>query len=103
MTSEDLVYWEILEQMEPFGERAQYIRNAMVCALIVNSNRGPNSTPATMDDFLPATLRSRQPDSGEPVASDGEAANPEAIRAIMSALMMKQNQWIASQEGGAHA
>ncbi len=45
----------LLEQMEPFGERAEYYRAGEICATIANCNRDPKkrATAFTPEDFFP--------------------------------------------------
>ena len=48
-----------LEQVEPFGERGAWLRHAVLCALLVNINRGKDQSPVEIDDFMPESLRSK--------------------------------------------
>ncbi len=45
----------LLEQLEPFGERGEYLRTGMICATIANVNRDPKkrATAFTPEDFFP--------------------------------------------------
>ena len=47
----------LYERMEPFGERGEYVRAAMLAAILVNAHRGAKSKPVTFDDFMPDTMR----------------------------------------------
>lgn len=95
MSSEEFMQWELLEQLEPFGERAEYMRNALLCAILVNINRSKDSPAAELDDYMPPTLRAVR---SEPQGA--EVATPEAVKLIMEALMEKQNTYLARQKGG---
>lgn len=61
LSSEELTAWQIYEEMEPFGERAEYLRAASLCALLFNVNRGAKSKPATPEDFMPDTFKTPAP------------------------------------------
>ena len=43
----------ILEEIEPFGERAAFIRTGMLCSVIANVNRGKNDRVLKPEDFIP--------------------------------------------------
>lgn len=40
------------EAIEPFGEKRQDMRNAQLCSLLANINRGKNTRAWTIKDFL---------------------------------------------------
>lgn len=61
LSSEELTEWQLYEQIEPFGERAEYVRWAALCALLVNLQRTKKDTPAKVEDFLPETLKAPKP------------------------------------------
>lgn len=51
--------WEAIRDLAPFGLRGEWVRAALLQALIANVNRDPKSRPQayTMNDFLPEWLR----------------------------------------------
>ena len=53
MSSKQFSEWMAYDTLEPFGEIRADIRNAMLCAILVNINRGKNSKPAKLEDFMP--------------------------------------------------
>lgn len=101
VSSSDFTQWEMLEQIEPFGERAHYLRTAMLCALLVNINRVEGQPAAEIDAFMPSTMRVEKVAPENLAGSeDEEMASPEAVRAIMFAFMEKQNAWYSQQTTG---
>lgn len=61
----------VLEQIEPFGERAQYLRTGILCSVLANIHRDPKqkSSPYKPEDFIPkfggeivSNIRERTPD-----------------------------------------
>ena len=56
-----------LQQMEhvmPYGERGAWLRNALLCSILVNIHRDKGQPAAELDDFMPETLRSKPPADG---------------------------------------
>ncbi len=53
---------KLLEEREPFGEYGAWMRTALLCATLVNINRAPGSAPVEIDDFMPATMRTKRPE-----------------------------------------
>lgn len=53
MSWHQLHAWQEYYALEPFGEEAAWLRNAMLCSLIYGANRGPNSPQRTPMDFMP--------------------------------------------------
>jgi hypothetical protein len=45
--------WQAYFRLEPFGETRGDLRNAMLCALTVNMQRGKDQDPVTPEDFMP--------------------------------------------------
>lgn len=39
-------------QVEPFGEEREDLRAALICQTMANINRGKNTTPFKLDDFM---------------------------------------------------
>lgn len=52
MSSEEFAHWMVLEQIEPFGERAEYIRAGNIAAATYNVHRGKRD-PLTWQDIFP--------------------------------------------------
>lgn len=88
MTASELSEWEMLECIEPFGERAAWLRHAVLCALIVNINTPAEQPRATIEDFLPQTF----------VSKSKEAMDPAKLKAAMMMMMEQQNAWYAKQQ-----
>ncbi len=55
ISAAELRRWRILEQIEPFGERAEYFRAGLICAVLVNGNpyRSKDAKTVTASDFMP--------------------------------------------------
>ena len=49
----------LFEGMEPYGERGAWLRMGILCATLVNLNRGKDDTPASPEDFMPETMTER--------------------------------------------
>ncbi len=92
MSASELSKWELMECIEPYGERAAWIRHAVLCALLVNINTPSDRPRATIEDFLPKTY----------IPKSNEQIDPVKLKQTMLMLMDKQNRWVAEQEA-AHA
>lgn len=53
MPLERFYEWMILEQLEPFGERADYLRAGIIASTIANCNRSSDHPAFKPDDFMP--------------------------------------------------
>jgi hypothetical protein len=84
MPASEFRKWEIFEQIEPFGERGEYYRNALLCLTIA---RCAGNKQMKLEDFIIDTLKA------EPLKQ-----SPETIKALLMAMMEKQNKWVAEQE-----
>jgi hypothetical protein len=91
MSASELAEWEELERIEPFGERALWIRHAIQCALLVNINTPAERPRSSIEDFLPQTL----------VSKSSETMDPEQMKATMMLLMDHQNA-ISARQREAH-
>lgn len=89
MSASELSQWEMLECIEPFGERAAWIRHAVSCALLANVNTPADQPRATIEDFLPQTFVTKEP---------AAAMDPEKVKEVMMLVMAQQNAWAAEQE-----
>jgi hypothetical protein len=94
MSASELAQWELMECIEPYGERAAWIRHAVLCALLVNINTPEGKPRATIEDFLPRTFIPKETD---------QVVNAKKIKQAMMLLMEKQNQWVAEQESQGNA
>ena len=72
MTWSQLRDWQEYYALEPFGEEAAWLRNAMLCSLIYGANRGPNSPQRTPIDFMPFV------DNGKPKRGSAKVTRAEA-------------------------
>ncbi len=45
--------WQLLEHIEPFGERGDYLRTAMVISALANIHRREGQDPFSPMDFMP--------------------------------------------------
>ena len=67
--SEELTEWQLYEEMEPFGERAEWLRYATRQATFANSlHRKSSDKVHKLADFLPETLRDVGPQKGSRAA-----------------------------------
>ncbi len=48
-----------MEQLMPYGERGAWLRNALLCCVLVNIHRDKGQPAAEIDDFMPEALRSK--------------------------------------------
>jgi hypothetical protein len=63
MSTEEFGYWMVLEAIEPFGERAEYIRAGSIAASIYNVHRDPKkSEPLTWHDIFPWFDKQEEPE-----------------------------------------
>lgn len=53
LNSYELTEWYVYEQIEPFGERGAYFRNAMLCAIMANPHRKKGTKSLKVQDFMP--------------------------------------------------
>ena len=60
LSSEEITAWRIYEEMEPFGERAEYQRAADLMALLYNLNRSAKAKALTPADFMPETFKPQE-------------------------------------------
>lgn len=70
----------------------------MLCALIANVNRAEGQPAAEIEDFIPATFKSKPVE--EEVDEEERKKQAERFKKIMFALMEKQNAWVAQQSQG---
>lgn len=91
MSASELAQWEYLECIEPFGERAAWIRHAALCTLLVNINTPADQPRADFDKFLPQTLQVRTSESSKPM-------DPANVRAVMQMIADHQNAIVARQK-----
>ena len=52
LTSTELVEWMALYELEPFGAWRDNYHAAMQASLLLNINRGRNSAPSKISDFM---------------------------------------------------
>lgn len=55
MTASEMIDWEVLEDVDPWGQRREDYRTAMLCAVIMNAGgwrKTGSSKPFTEDDFM---------------------------------------------------
>lgn len=84
MTASEFRRWEIFEQVEPFGEKGHYLRNALLCLVVAKCAGVKN---VKIEDFVIDTLK------GEPPKQ-----SPEAVRNMLKMMMDQQNKYVAEQE-----
>jgi hypothetical protein len=57
ISKQELEYWWLMERIEPFGEKAAWIRHGHLMAMMANIYRNPEKTePFKWSDFVPASL-----------------------------------------------
>ncbi len=93
MSASELSQWELMECMEPYGERAAWLRHAILCTLLVNINTPEGKTRATIEEFLPSTYRPKV----------DELANAKKLKQAMLMIMDRQNKLAAEQESQGNA
>ncbi len=76
------------EQIEPFGDRRSDIHAAQICAVIANVNRGKDTKPYTISDFL---IDWKPPEPARPQTAEDQMG-------IFLALQASQNAIVAAQE-----
>lgn len=54
ISSKELSEWVAYNTIEPFGSRSEYIGSAIVASTIANKDRGKNTRPAEVEDFIPS-------------------------------------------------
>ncbi len=93
MPASEFREWQIFENIEPFGERGEYFRTALICFVVAKAG-GIKSVQ--FDDFIVETLKAQK-----------EKQGPEAIKAMMMMLKAKQDEYLkrkaaeeAQQNGG---
>jgi hypothetical protein len=52
MTAQELLEWQVLERLDPYGQLREDYRTAQVCAVLANVNRGKTTPPYRVEDFL---------------------------------------------------
>jgi len=52
MSSSEFFEWMVLEQVEPFGEQADYLRAGIIAATLANVHRGKDHPPYKPQDFM---------------------------------------------------
>ncbi len=58
-----------MEQVMPYGERGAWLRNALLCSILVNIHRDKSQAAAEIDDFMPEALRSKPSADGSDSAT----------------------------------
>lgn len=74
--------WMVLEQIEPFGEFAEWVRNGRLLALLSNIYRSKDDPPYKLYEFLPPVM-------GEEMAPK---QSPEHLFKAFQLLMAAQNK-----------
>lgn len=89
LSAEEVTAWQLYEHMEPFGERAEYVRSAATCALLDNllRPRKKGDQAATVADFMPDTFKEEK----TPRESDPREAM-FALAAAMGAKVVKRGE-----------
>lgn len=74
----EFIEWMILENIEPFGERGDYLRAGIIAATIANVNRGKDQPAYSPLDFMPV-IKEPEP-----------AQTAEEISAMMRMIQLAQ-------------
>ena len=53
LSVKQLAEWEIFYSLEPFGDEGEWIRNAILACISVNSNIPKGKRKAKLEDFIP--------------------------------------------------
>jgi hypothetical protein len=61
LTTKQIAELEIFYSLEPFGEQAEWIRNAIQCCVIINRDRRPGQKKAQPRHFLPEYYLEQKP------------------------------------------
>lgn len=89
MTHTEFVEWQVLERVEPFGERRRDLHTAMQMALLAQIHRGKKGKKKKVEDFIPDWWRERSRQSlrqrlrqadSEARRVDGKASQPAGRR-----------------------
>ena len=83
--------WQAYFSLEPFGERRADYRNALLCCILANANRGKDQKAFEVSDFLP-TYPEDLPDEDaeEPEPWKEQLAMAELITAAYGGKDMRQ-------------
>lgn len=85
---QELQEWIVLEQIEPFGEAAEYWRAAMIAATIANCNRSKKQRAFKPQYFMPKLY------GGAPI----KERTIEEQFAFFKRLQIEQNAIVEAQE-----
>ncbi len=88
MSIQELQEWTVLEQIDPFGEAAEYWRAAMIAATIANCNRSKNQRAFKPQYFMPKLY------GGVPI----KERTIEEQFAFFKQLQFEQNAIVKAQE-----
>jgi hypothetical protein len=81
LTAKQIVELEIFYSIEPFGEQAEWIRNAVQCCVIINKDRGPGQKRAQPRDFMPECYIQEKPEQSQ-----------DQMMQVLNHLQKKQEQ-----------
>lgn len=59
MTHAEFVEWQVVDQIEPFGDRRADIHTAMLMTLLAQIHRGKRGKKRKLEDFMPDWWRDR--------------------------------------------
>jgi hypothetical protein len=80
MTAREFTEWQAYYSLEPFGERRADYRTAQIVQMLANINRGPDTKPFPLSDFLPDEI------APEPEEEETEGEEPWRKQIEMAAL-----------------
>jgi len=80
--------WIVLEQVEPFGEAAHYLRTGIIASTIANVHRGKDSRAFTPEDFMPLTFK-----------AEVKPQDAKSIKARLLAIAEYQNAIVKARGG----
>lgn len=88
MTAEEFYDWMVFEQVEPFGEAADYLRTGILASTLANCHRSKEQQAFTPQDFMPPTFKPKV------VPKDASA-----MKTIFQAIMAQQNAIVDLRQG----
>lgn len=83
MSERELQEWQLLEQLEPFGEVKEDYRAASICLTLYNVNRTKDSKELSVEDFMVKFERSDQESDDEDTPDNAFMALAEMLGATV--------------------